>query len=43
MSAGDLGQNPVSDVGQVPVEPDLEQQSTIVDAQLRKDSKKAEI
>ena len=43
MVAGDLGQNPVSDIGQVPVEPDLGQQSTNVDAQLKKDSKKAEI
>ena len=43
MVAGDLGQNPVSDIGQVPIEPDLEQQSANVDAQLKKDSKKAEI
>jgi hypothetical protein len=43
MVAGDLGQNPVSDIGQVPIEPDLEQQSTNIDAQLKKDSKKAEI
>jgi hypothetical protein len=43
MVAGDLGQNPVSDIGQVPVEPDLEQQSINVDAQLKKDYKKAEI
>jgi hypothetical protein len=43
MVAGDLGQNPVTDIGQVPVEPDLGQQSTNVDAQLKKDSKKAEI
>ena len=43
MGVGDLGQNPASDIGQVPVEPDLEQQSINVDAQLKKDSKKAEI
>ena len=43
MVSGDLGQNPVNDIGQVPVEPDLGPQSTNVDAQLKKDSKKVEI
>jgi hypothetical protein len=40
-SGMDLGTNPTSDMGQVPTEPDLEQQA--YDQQLQKDSKKAEI
>ena len=43
MGAGDLGQNPMSDMGQVPTEPDLEAQSAQFDSDLKKDSKKAEI
>ena len=43
MGAGDLGQNPTSDMGQVPKEPDLETQAAEFDKQLSKDSKKAEI
>ena len=43
MGAGDLGQNPTSDMGQVPKEPDLEAQAAEFDKQLTKDSKKAEI
>ena len=39
----DLGQNPTSDMGQIPVEPDLESQTAVVDAQAKKDLKKAEI
>jgi len=43
MGAGDLGQNPMSDMGQVPTEPDLEAQAAQFDATLKKDTKKAEI
>ena len=43
MGAGDLGQNPMSDMGQVPTEPDIEAQSAQFDSDLKKDSKKAEI
>jgi len=43
MGAGDLGQNPMSDMGQVPTEPDMEAQAAQFDKQLTKDSKKAEI
>ncbi len=43
MGAGDLGQNPMSDMGQVPTEPDLEAQAAEFDKQLTKDTKKAEI
>ena len=43
MGAGDLGQNPMSDMGQVPTEPDLESQAAEFDASLKKDTKKAEI
>jgi hypothetical protein len=43
MGAGDLGQNPMSDMGQVPTEPDLEAQAAEFDTGLKKDTKKAEI
>ena len=43
MGAGDLGQNPSSDIGQVPSEPNLESQGAATDAQMQKDTKKAEI
>jgi hypothetical protein len=43
MGAGDLGQNPVDDIGQVPTEPDLEAQAAEFDKGLKKDTKKAEI
>ena len=43
MGAGDLGQNPMSDMGQVPTEPDLDAQAAEFDASLKKDTKKAEI
>jgi hypothetical protein len=43
MGAGDFGQNPMSDMGQVPTEPDLESQAAEFDKQLTKDTKKAEI
>ena len=43
MEAGDLGQNPMSDMGEVPTEPDLEAQAAEFDAGLKKDTKKAEI
>ncbi len=43
MGMGDMGQNPASDIGQVPTEPDLGQQASAFNAQLGKDSKKAEI
>jgi hypothetical protein len=43
MGAEDLGQNPMSDMGQVPTEPDLEAQAAEFDKQLTKDTKKAEI
>jgi len=43
MGAGDLGQNPMSDMGEVPTEPDLDAQAAEFDASLRKDTKKAEI
>jgi len=43
MGAGDLGQNPTSDMGEVPTEPDLEAQAAEFDAGLKKDTKKAEI
>lgn len=38
-----LGQNPTSDMGQVPQEPDINQQAEITNAQAQKDAKKAEI
>jgi len=43
MGADGLGQNPTSDMGQVPQEPDLEAQAAEFDKKLSKDSKKAEI
>jgi hypothetical protein len=43
MGAGDLGQNPMSDVGEVPTEPDLDAQAAEFDKGLKKDTKKAEI
>jgi len=43
MGMGDLGQNPMSDMGQVPTEPDLEVQAAEFDKGLKKDTKKAEI
>jgi hypothetical protein len=43
MGMGDMGQNPTSDMGQVPTEPDLEAQAAEFDKNLTKDTKKAEI
>jgi hypothetical protein len=43
MGADDLGQNPMSDMGEVPAEPDLEAQAAEFDKGLKKDTKKAEI
>jgi hypothetical protein len=43
MGAGDLGQNPMSDMGGVPTEPDLDAQAAEFDKGLKKDTKKAEI
>ncbi len=41
-AGGEIGQD-VMGMGQVPTEPDLEQQATVTDAQAQKDAKKAQI